>query len=78
MMQGERVILRPMEKSDVDYVVRMRQDPAVLAQLLSNDPPTRENHLQWFEQMQAEGTRQESMIVDRATNRRVWFYSWNA
>lgn len=71
MMQGERVILRPMEKFDTDDVVRMRQDRAVLAQLFSDNPSTRESHLQWFEKMQAEGTRQEFMIVNRVTNRSV-------
>ena len=68
-MQGERVILRPMEKSDADDVVRMRQDPAVLEQLFSNQAPTRKSHLRWFQQIQADGTRQEFMIIEGATGR---------
>lgn len=71
MMQGDRVLLRPMEKTDADDVVRMRSAPEVLAQLFSDEPPTRESHLRWFEQMQIQGIRQEFMIVERETGRSI-------
>jgi len=71
MMQGDRVMLRPMEKADTDDVLRMRGNPEVLAQLFSDEPPTREGHLRWLEQTQAQGVRQEFMVVERATGRSI-------
>jgi len=71
MMQGDRVMLRPMEKTDTDDVLRMRSNPEVLAQLFSDEPPTRESHRRWLEQIQAQGVRQEFMIVERATGRSI-------
>ena len=66
MIQGDRVLLRPMEKADTDDVLRMRSVPDMLAQLFSDEPPTREGHLRWLEQIQAQGTRQEFMMIERA------------
>ncbi len=71
MIQGERVLLRPMERADADAVVRMRSDPTVLAQLFGEEPPTRDGHLRWFEEMRARGDRQEFVIVDRVSGRAV-------
>lgn len=67
MMQGDRVMLRPMEPEDTDDVIRMRNNPDVLAQLFSDKPLTREEHLQWLDQIRAQGTRQEFLIVERAS-----------
>lgn len=71
MIQGDRVLLRPMERDDVDAVVRMRSDPTVLAQLFGEAPPTRDGHLRWFEEMRARGDRQEFVIMDRASGHAV-------
>jgi len=71
MMQGDRVLLRPMDKTDTDDVLRMRSLSDVLAQLFSDEPPTRDGHLRWIEQIQAEGTRQDFMIVERSTGRSI-------
>jgi len=60
-----------MEKTDTDDVLRMRSNPEVLAQLFSDEPPTRESHRRWLEQIQAQGVRQEFMIVERATGRSI-------
>jgi len=66
-MQGDRVMLRPMETADTDDVLRMRNNPDVLAQLFSDKFLTREEHLQWLDQILAQGTRQEFMIVELAS-----------
>ena len=71
MIEGERVQLRPMEEGDTDAVVHMRSEPSVLAQLFSDEPPTREGHLRWLAAVRARGDRQEFMIVDRASGRSV-------
>jgi UDP-4-amino-4,6-dideoxy-N-acetyl-beta-L-altrosamine N-acetyltransferase len=71
MIQGERVQLRPMEEGDTDDVVHMRSEPSVLAQLFSDEPPTREGHLRWLAAVRARGDRQEFVIVDRASGRAV-------
>lgn len=71
MIQGERVLLRPMEEGDTDDIVRMRTEPSVLSELFSDEPPTRESHRQWLVRIRQEGTRQEFMIVEKATGRSV-------
>lgn len=71
MMQGDFVALRPMERADTDDVLCMRSDPEVLAQLFTEETLTREGHLRWLEQMLAQGTRQEFMIVERVNGRSI-------
>ncbi len=71
MMEGQRVQLRPLAVEDTDVVVGWRNDPAILRQLFSEEPPTRESHLRWFDHLQREGDRQEFIIIDRATHRRI-------
>jgi len=71
MMQGARVLLRPMDKADTDDVLCFRGNPEVLAQLFSDEPPTRQGHLGWLEQIQAQGVRQEFMIVERSAGRSI-------
>ncbi len=71
MIEGERVLLRPMADEDTDDVVRMRSEPSVHAQVFSAEPPTRESHRRWLDQVRAGGDRQEFMIVDRASGRSV-------
>ena len=71
MIEGERVQLRPMQASDTDDVIRMRRTPDVLAQLFSDEAPTREEHLRWLERIQEQGDRQEFVIVERATGRSI-------
>lgn len=71
MIENERVLIRPMERTDTDDVVRLRNDPAVLPQLFCDEPLDREGHLRWFERIQKDGTRHEFMIVERATGRSI-------
>lgn len=71
MIEGDRVLLRIMDAGDTDDVVRMRSAPDVLSQLFSDEPPTREGHLRWLEQVQARGDRHDFMIIDRASCRSV-------
>jgi UDP-4-amino-4,6-dideoxy-N-acetyl-beta-L-altrosamine N-acetyltransferase len=71
MMEGECVVLRPMEAADADDVVRWRRDPLILEQMFADEPPTREEHLRWLETIQARGNRQEFIIIERATGRSI-------
>jgi len=68
MIEGESVQLRPMQVSDTDDVIRMRRAPEVLAQLFSNEAPTREEHLRWLERIHEQVDREEFVIVERATD----------
>jgi RimJ/RimL family protein N-acetyltransferase len=60
--------MRPEDAADV---VRLRSEPSVLAQLFSEAPPTREEHLRWLADVEARGTRREFMLVERASGRSV-------
>ena len=71
MMEGECVVLRPMEAADADDVVRWRSDPSILGQMFADEPPTREGHLHWLETIQACGNRQEFIIIERAIGRSI-------
>lgn len=71
MIEGERVALRRMTAEDTDTVLRLRADPGVLAQLFSDTPPTREEHLSWLAGVDARGDRHEFVIVERRTGRVV-------
>ena len=71
MIEGVRVALRRMTTGDTDTVLRMRSDPTVLAQLFSDAPPTRDGHVRWLAQIDADGDRHEFMIVERASGRPV-------
>lgn len=71
MIAGERVVLRPMDERDTDDVVRWRAEPAVAAQLFSERPPTREEHLAWLARLRPDGERREFIIVERAGGRAV-------
>ena len=71
MIQGDRVTLRPMGRADTEDVLRLRGNPDVMAQLFSDEPPTRDEHMRWLDQVQSVGDRQEFMIVERETNRSI-------
>jgi diamine N-acetyltransferase len=71
MIEGTRVRLRRMAREDAADVVRMRSDPDVQAQLFSARPPTVDEHLGWFTEVEARGDRHEFMIVQCASGRSV-------
>ena len=71
MIDGQRVQLRPMTLADTADIVRWRNDAFVSEHLFSDEPPTIESHIRWFEQMQARGDRQEFVIIERATGRAI-------
>jgi len=68
---GERVLLRPLDERDTDDVLRWRAEPAAIAQLFSEGPPTRAEHLAWLARMRAAGDRQEFVVVERGSSRAV-------
>jgi UDP-4-amino-4,6-dideoxy-N-acetyl-beta-L-altrosamine N-acetyltransferase len=57
--------------TDTDDVVRWRSTPDILAQMFSDEPPTRATHLEWLAGIQARGNRQEFVIVECATGRSI-------
>lgn len=71
MIAGARVVLRPVDERDTDDVVRWRAEPAVAAQLFSERPPTRAEHLAWLARLRPDGDRREFIIVERAAGRAV-------
>jgi diamine N-acetyltransferase len=71
MLKGERVYLRPMERDDTEAVIRWRSDPETLGQLFSLLPHTREQHLQWYEDLQKRHDRLEFVIVETSSSQPI-------
>jgi len=71
MIEGERVQLRAMTINDADDVVRWRNDPFVIDHLFDDKPPTRADHVQWFQKMIVRSDRHEFIIIERATQRSI-------
>lgn len=62
-LTGRRVWLRPMTVNDADDVVRWRNEPCVAEQMFALPPRSREDHLSWFEKMEAGDDRQEFIVM---------------
>jgi RimJ/RimL family protein N-acetyltransferase len=70
-VDGRRVTLRALGPGDGPDVVRWRSDPDVARQMLSEGPPTLEEHDAWFAAMSERGDRREFVIIDRESGRAV-------
>lgn len=57
------VELRPLTLEDADRIISWRNDVAVAAQLFSDEPPTRESHLAWFENLGRRCDRLEFIVL---------------
>ena len=68
---GENVTLRPLTLSDTEDILRWRSEANVRANLLSARPPTREEHIQWFEAARLRRDREDFVIVHMTSGRTV-------
>ena len=71
MIAGKRVQLRSMTLADAADIVRWRDDPFVADHMFSDELPSIESHLRWFEQLQTRGDRQEFIIVEQASGHSI-------
>lgn len=65
------MILRPIEPGDADTIVRWRNLPEVHAQMFAQAPPTKEDHMRWFDDLGKRGDREEYVIVETGGGRPV-------
>lgn len=61
LVEGD-ISLRPLDAADGDRVVAWRRQPEVVAQLFSDEPPTRAQHDAWFQNLQLRSDRLEFVI----------------
>lgn len=69
MSETTRVILRPVMAEDTDLLVTWRNNPLILDTVFDPRPVTREQHLAWYNSLQATDTRIE-FIIQLATTRK--------
>lgn len=61
---GNRVVLRPIEKSDTDLIVAWRNNPLVRGNFIFQEPFTPEMHLRWMDERVATG-QVAQFIIER-------------
>ena len=73
-INGERVMLRPMEEGDAELVVKWRNDPEISKWLFAAEPITLESHLAWFRHPKAD--RLDFVICLRESQRPIGTVSY--
>ena len=71
VLEGERVLLRPITPEDTAQIVAWRNDPEVLENFIYRGPFTAEVHTRWLQTRVASGEVVQYIIVDRETGRDV-------
>ncbi len=71
VIEGEKVVLRPITDSDTELIVRWRNDPEVIQYFLFREPFTAEMHRQWLEERVFRGNVIQYMILERSSMRPV-------
>ena len=71
VLQGTKVILRPITMEDTERIVRWRNDPQVQKKFIYRQPFTAEGHIQWMQTKVATGAVVQYMIVEQQTGRPV-------
>ena len=56
MLQGEKVVLRPVKRTDIDYFLKWFNDPEVIQYLSMYLPMTEMAEEKWIEELAASGT----------------------
>ena len=69
LIEGEKVILRPITDADTDDIVRWRNDPEVWRYFLFREPFTPEMHRAWLRDKVATGRVIQYIIIDRESGR---------
>ena len=71
VIEGERVVLRPITDADTDDIVRWRNDPEVWRYFLFREPFTPELHRAWLRDRVATGRVIQYIITERESGRSV-------
>jgi UDP-4-amino-4,6-dideoxy-N-acetyl-beta-L-altrosamine N-acetyltransferase len=62
---GKRIVLRPVEESDSELIVRWRNTPIIHACFYSDDVVTIESHKRWYDKNIANDPWQRLWMIDR-------------
>jgi UDP-4-amino-4,6-dideoxy-N-acetyl-beta-L-altrosamine N-acetyltransferase len=71
MLAGNRVLLREIEESDLDLIVKWRNDPEVLRYLFSYLPISSASQRQWYQRYLTDDRQQTFVIVLKDENKPV-------
>ena len=71
LIEGEKVVLRPITDADTDDIVRWRNDPEVWRYFLFREPFTPEMHRAWLRDKVAAGRVVQYIITERESGRSV-------
>ena len=69
VIEGEKILLRPITDADTDDIVRWRNDPAVRQYFIFRETFTPEMHRNWLKTRVAAGKVIQYIIVDRASGK---------
>lgn len=67
MMEGTKVLLRPIAHSDTDNIIRWRNSPWVQRYFIDRTPLTRQIHENWLKTRVETGRVAQFIIVDKAS-----------
>ena len=66
VLDGTKVLLRPITDADTDLIVKWRNTPSVVQNFIFREPFTPEMHRSWLETKVATGRVVQYIIVDKA------------
>ena len=67
-LKGNIIKIRPIQVEDTDYIIKWRNRPSVKSQFIYQKDLTREEHLNWMQNMVATGKVAQFIIIDLETN----------
>lgn len=71
MLEGSKVILRPIEESDTDNILKWRNSLGVKKYFCIQEDLTREDHLNWYNTKIKTGKVAQFIIIDKESNQEI-------
>lgn len=71
MYNTPRLIIRPLQENDTDFVVSWRNDREIAEFLFASEQLTREAHLTWLGRIKDDQTRQEFLLEDKQSSQPI-------
>lgn len=71
LLQGERVLLRPISAADTDNIIRWRNSEGVLKYFIDRRELTREGHENWLKTRVEAGLVAQYIIAEKETGRDI-------
>lgn len=71
MFETERLILKPLDEKDGEFIIKWRNDREILNHLFSYRGITLNEHKNWFEKYLKSKDRIEFIIIKKADNKKI-------